>query len=133
MAKAPHNTDKRVGNMLRMRRLMLGLSQTEVANAVGVTFQQVQKYEKGTNRISASRLQEIAGLLQVPPHFFFGEALEPRSATERTSHSAMPSEVSDFVTSSDGLRLIKAFARISQQPLRKKIVKLVESISEPSS
>ena len=64
--KLPLPTDQHVGNRARMRRLMLGLSQTELATAVGVTFQQVQKYEKGTNRISASRLQQMSKVLNVP-------------------------------------------------------------------
>jgi transcriptional regulator with XRE-family HTH domain len=70
----PNPVDVHVGNRLRMRRLMLGLSQTAVADALGVTFQQVQKYEKGTNRVSASRLQLLAMLLQAPVPFFFERA-----------------------------------------------------------
>src|SRR5580704_14977680 len=69
--KHPHPTDKHVGNRVRMRRLMLGMSQEKLADQLGLTFQQVQKYEKGTNRISASRLQEISHVLEVPVPFFF--------------------------------------------------------------
>jgi transcriptional regulator with XRE-family HTH domain len=64
-------TDKHVGSRLRMRRLMLDMSQTDIANALGLTFQQVQKYEKGSNRVCASRLQHLSQILQVPVTFFF--------------------------------------------------------------
>src|SRR6185503_5060809 len=75
--KKPNPTDRHVGARVRMRRLMLDMTQTELANGLGLTFQQVQKYEKGTNRIGASRLQHIADLLQVPISFFFDGAGEP--------------------------------------------------------
>jgi transcriptional regulator with XRE-family HTH domain len=74
---APNPIDKHVGSRLRMRRLMLDMSQTDIADALGLTFQQVQKYEKGSNRISASRLQQLSQILQVPVPFFF-EARRPR-------------------------------------------------------
>jgi DNA-binding XRE family transcriptional regulator len=74
---APNPIDKHVGSRLRMRRLMLDMSQTDIADALGLTFQQVQKYEKGSNRISASRLQHLSQILQVPVPFFF-EARRPR-------------------------------------------------------
>jgi transcriptional regulator with XRE-family HTH domain len=77
--KRVHPTDKHVGNRLRMRRLMLNKSQSEIANALGLTFQQLQMYEKGTNRISASRLQRLCSILQVPVSFFFeGGPQEPK-------------------------------------------------------
>ena len=69
--KAPNPTDKHVGSRVRMRRMMLGMSQEKLGDALGLTFQQVQKYEKGTNRIGASRLQQISHILQVPVSFFF--------------------------------------------------------------
>src|ERR1700749_4595042 len=69
--KAPNPTDKHVGARVRMRRMMLGMSQEKLGDSLGLTFQQVQKYEKGTNRIGASRLQQISQILQVPVSFFF--------------------------------------------------------------
>jgi transcriptional regulator with XRE-family HTH domain len=69
--KAPNPIDKHVGSRVRMRRMMLGMSQEKLGDALGLTFQQVQKYEKGTNRIGASRLQQISNILQVPVAFFF--------------------------------------------------------------
>ena len=76
MKKAPNDTDKHVGSRVRMRRMILGMNQTALGDALGLTFQQVQKYEKGTNRIGASRLQHIAQILKVPVSFFFDGAPE---------------------------------------------------------
>src|SRR5271167_2492767 len=98
--------DKHVGSRLRMRRLMLDMSQTDVANALGLTFQQVQKYEKGWNRISASRLQHISQILQVPVPFFF-EGAPPasgvRPAAKGTADAPHLTYVADFLATSDGL------------------------------
>ena len=75
--KAPNPIDKHVGSRVRMRRMMVGMSQEKLGDALGLTFQQVQKYEKGTNRIGASRLQQISIILQVPVSFFFEGAPAP--------------------------------------------------------
>ena len=126
--------DKHVGSRLRMRRLMLGVSQTDVANALGLTFQQVQKYEKGTNRIGASRLQHISQILQVPVPFFF-EGAPSASGLPLADPDAAPSPsyVTDFFATSDGLSLMKAFMRITDPKLRRSIVRLVEEITpEPA-
>jgi transcriptional regulator with XRE-family HTH domain len=123
-------TDKHVGSRVRMRRLMLDLSQTDIADALGLTFQQVQKYEKGSNRISASRLQHLSQILQVPVPFFFEGA--PTASGARPSASAdddhSPSYVADFLATSDGLSLVKAFMSIEDAKLRRAIVRLVEEI-----
>ena len=111
-AKSPNPIDKHVGSRVRMRRMMLGMSQTAVGDALGLTFQQVQKYEKGTNRISASRLQEICQILQVPVPFFFEGAPPAPGAPERTGTPPAPDYVTDFLATSDGLALTKAFMRI---------------------
>src|ERR1700675_3418861 len=105
-----HPTDKHVGKRVRMRRLMLDMSQTNVADALGLTFQQVQKYEKGTNRIGASRLQHISQILQVPVPFFF-EGAPSASGLPLADPDAAPSPsyVTDFFATSDGLSLMKAF------------------------
>jgi transcriptional regulator with XRE-family HTH domain len=112
-----------------MRRLMLEKSQTELANALGITFQQIQKYEKGANRVGASRLQVIAHALQVPVSFFFEGA--PAIPDQKSPGAVAPSPafVSDFVTSSDGLTLMKAFTRIKDIRLRRSIVELVDCIA----
>lgn len=129
--KAPNPIDKHVGSRVRMRRMMLGMSQEKLGNNLGLTFQQVQKYEKGTNRIGASRLQQISHILQVPVSFFF-EGAPTISASVRTdgmSEAPSPAYVSDFLATSDGLALTKAFMRISDSKLRRRIVDLVEQIA----
>lgn len=129
MAKSPNPVDQYVGRRVRMRRLMLDLSQTRLADALGVTFQQVQKYEKGTNRISASRLQHISQILQVPIPFFF-EGLPPMAKGLKKAPDALfLTYISDFLASSDGLSLIKAFMQIKETGLRRSIVHLVEEVA----
>jgi transcriptional regulator with XRE-family HTH domain len=129
--KAPNPTDKHVGSRVRMRRMMLGMSQEKLGDALGLTFQQVQKYEKGTNRIGASRLQQISHILQVPVSFFFEGA--PAAITSLKSdgmgEAPSPAYVSDFLATSDGLALTKAFMRIEDSKLRRRIVDLVEQIA----
>jgi transcriptional regulator with XRE-family HTH domain len=115
-----------------MRRLMLELSQTQLADALGVSFQQVKKYEKGTNRISASRLQQIAHVLQAPIPFLF-EGLPPGKGDMRSPPAPFPTYVSDFLASADGLSLAKAFLQIKQPGLRRSIVHLVEEIADNNS
>jgi transcriptional regulator with XRE-family HTH domain len=129
--KAPNPTDKHVGSRVRMRRMMLGMSQEKLGDALGLTFQQVQKYEKGTNRIGASRLQQISQILQVPVSFFFEGAPAAQTATKTESMGDAPSPayVSDFLATSDGLALTKAFMRIDDSKLRRRIVDLVEQIA----
>ena len=126
--KAPNPIDKHVGSRVRMRRMMLSMSQEKLGGALGLTFQQVQKYEKGTNRIGASRLQQISHILQVPVAFFFeGAPAAPHS--EGMSEAPSPSYVSDFLATSDGLALTKAFMEIKEPKLRRRIVDLVEEIA----
>jgi transcriptional regulator with XRE-family HTH domain len=127
--KAPNPTDKHVGARVRMRRMMLGMSQEKLGDALGLTFQQVQKYEKGANRIGASRLQQIAHILQVPVSFFFdGAPSVPGQTTEGMAEAPSPAYVSDFLATSDGLALTKAFMRIKDAKLRRRIVDLVEQM-----
>jgi transcriptional regulator with XRE-family HTH domain len=129
--KAPNPIDKHVGSRVRMRRMMLSMSQEKLGDALGLTFQQVQKYEKGTNRIGASRLQQISNILQVPVEFFFEGAphVGGSSRSEGFADAPSPAYVSDFLASSDGLALTKAFMRISDPKLRRRIVDLVEQIA----
>jgi transcriptional regulator with XRE-family HTH domain len=121
--------DKYVGARLRMRRLMLGMSQTDVANALGLTFQQVQKYEKGTNRISASRLQRLCEILKVPIPFFFEGAPASIGLPDLDAKVQPPSYVNDFLATSDGLALVAAYARVRDPKVRRAIVALVEQIA----
>jgi len=129
--KAPNPIDKHVGSRVRMRRMMLSMSQEKLGDALGLTFQQVQKYEKGTNRIGASRLQAIANILQVPVSFFFEGAPHGPGGTANAGMSEAPSPayVSDFLATSDGLSLTKSFMRIKSSKLRRRIVDLVEQIA----
>ncbi|HLH97742.1 MAG TPA: helix-turn-helix transcriptional regulator [Xanthobacteraceae bacterium] len=127
--KAPNPIDKHVGSRVRMRRMMLSMSQEKLGGALGLTFQQVQKYEKGTNRIGASRLQQISHILQVPVAFFFEGAPSEQAPSEGFSEAPSPSYVSDFLATSDGLALTKAFMDIKEPRLRRRIVDLVEEIA----
>ena len=127
--KAPNPVDKYVGSRVRMRRIMLGMSQEKLGEALGLTFQQIQKYEKGTNRVGASRIQQISEILQVPVSFLFeggpSGTLDGAGFAEGTS----PSYVSDFLATSEGLALTRAFTRITDAKLRRSIVELVEQIA----
>ena len=129
MVKVTDSVDKHVGSRVRMRRKMLGMSQTKLGDGLGLTFQQVQKYEKGTNRIGASRLQHISQLLHVPAPYFFEGA--PHLAGQPKGNGAAPSPayVFDFLATTDGLALTKAFMQIKELRLRRRIVELVEEIA----
>src|SRR6267143_954898 len=127
--RGPNPTDRHVGSRVRMRRKMLAMSQTKLGAALVVTFQQVQKYEKGTNRIGASRLQQISHILQVPVAFFFEGAPNLHGSTEGMKEAPSPAYVSDFLATSEGLSLTKAFMRIKEPKLRRRIVDLVEEIA----
>jgi transcriptional regulator with XRE-family HTH domain len=134
--KAPNPIDKHVGSRVRMRRMMLGMSQEKLGDALALTFQQVQKYEKGTNRIGASRLSQISNILQVPVAFFFEGAphlADSNMMAESMESAPSPTYVSDFLATSDGLSLTKAFMRIPDPKLRRRIVDLVQQIAGEDS
>jgi transcriptional regulator with XRE-family HTH domain len=126
--KAPNPVDKYVGSRVRMRRIMLGMSQEKLGEALGLTFQQIQKYEKGTNRVGASRIQQISEILQVPVSFLFEGGPSTTAGVEGEGTS--PTYVSDFLATSEGLALTRAFTRISDAKLRRSIVDLVEKIAD---
>lgn len=127
--KSPNPIDKHVGARVRMRRMMVSMSQEKLGDKLGITFQQIQKYEKGTNRIGASRLQQIALVLSVPVGFFFEGAPTPDSMSSGLSESPSPAYVSDFLATSDGLALTKAFMKVKDAKVRRRIVDLVQSIA----
>ena len=110
--KVPEPVDRHVGSRVRMRRLMLGMSQTSLADKLGLTFQQVQKYEKGKNRMGSSRLQQIANILQVPVTFFFEDA---PGQTKPDGRGPSPAYVSDFLATTDGLHSQKLLCRSKMQ------------------
>ncbi|TMJ05255.1 MAG: helix-turn-helix transcriptional regulator [Alphaproteobacteria bacterium] len=126
--KAPNPIDKHVGSRVRMRRMMLGMSQEKLGDSLGLTFQQVQKYEKGTNRIGASRLQQISLILQVPVSFFFEGAPPPPGTATGLEEAPSPAYVTDFLATTDGLALVKAFMRIPNPRLRRRVVELVQEM-----
>jgi transcriptional regulator with XRE-family HTH domain len=128
MKKAPNPIDQHVGSRVRMRRMMVGMSQEKLGHRLDLTFQQVQKYEKGTNRIGASRLQQISHILQVPVSFFFDGAPTGTKAAEGVAAGSPPGDLSDFLASSEGLALTKAFMRIKHPKIRRRFVDLVESL-----
>jgi transcriptional regulator with XRE-family HTH domain len=127
--KSPNPIDKHVGSRVRMRRMMISMSQEKLGEQLGITFQQIQKYEKGTNRIGASRLQQIANVLGVPVAFFFEGAPTQQGTTGLFRESPSPAYVSDFLATSDGLALVKSFMRVKDPKVRRRIVDLVEAIS----
>jgi transcriptional regulator with XRE-family HTH domain len=134
--KVPNPIDRHVGSRVRMRRVMLGMSQEKLGDSLGLTFQQVQKYEKGTNRIGASRLQQISRTLDVPPAFFFDGApmldTAPGDDAAQIGVAEEPSSsyVADFLSTSEGLHLNMAFARIQDPKIRKRIIDLVVALAE---
>jgi transcriptional regulator with XRE-family HTH domain len=128
-AKTPDPVDKYVGSRVRMRRIMLSMSQEKLGDALGLTFQQIQKYEKGTNRIGASRLHQIADVLQVPVSFLFEGGPTGGIVVDGMSEAPSPSYVSDFLATSEGLALTRAFTKIDDAKLRRSIVDLVEQIA----
>lgn len=130
MIKVPNPTDKYVGARVRMRRIMMNMSQEKLGEALGVTFQQVQKYEKGANRISASRLQQISKTLEMPPAYFFEGAPGPDVATGEGFADSAVDYVADFLSTAEGLQLNKAFARIHDARVRRRIVDLVVALAD---
>lgn len=135
MKKVPNPIDKHVGSRVRMQRVLIGMSQERLGGALGLTFQQVQKYEKGTNRIGASRLQQIAGILNVPPAFFFDKMPDEHASAHGAPGLAEDGNgfVTDFLSTPEGLMLNKAFLRIKEARVRKKIIDLVNALADDSA
>ena len=119
--KSPQQTDVVVGHNIRFWRLERKMSQTDLANLLGLTFQQIQKYENGANRVGASRLMQIAEALEVPSHAFF------EGSGSETPETDSPIK---FVGDQQALRLVRAFADIEDAALRRSVVNLVEGIAE---
>jgi transcriptional regulator with XRE-family HTH domain len=121
-AKSPNSIDVYVGSRVRVRRKTLGMTQYGLAELLGITFQQIQKYEKGTNRIGASRLQRISEVLRVPIGFFFENSGSAQSDGET-------SELTGFLSSKEGLALNRAFMAIEDPNIRQKLVALAKSLA----
>lgn len=126
--KTPNPIDRHVGSRVRMRRMMISMSQEKLGERLGITFQQVQKYEKGTNRIGASRMHQIATTLGVPVAFFYEGAPSGDETAPGFADSGNPPYVSDFMATSEGLALAKAFMKVSDPKVRRRIVDLVEAM-----
>lgn len=116
-----------------MRRILAGVSRVQLATALGVTFQQVEKYEKGANRISASRLQQIGSVLGVSASFFFDGAPAANTSDVSRMGSVTFSDISSFLSTREGARLAKSFSRISSVRTRRRIVDLVAALGELES
>ena len=127
--KSPNPVDKHVGSRVRMRRMLVGMSQEKLGEALGVTFQQIQKYEKGTNRIGASRLHQIAASLGVPVSYLYEGAPELGESPSGFSDAPSPAYVADFMSTSEGLQLMKAFVRIKDAKVRRRIVELAAALA----
>lgn len=123
--KAPSGADVHIGARIRKRRMLLGMSQEKLGDALGVTFQQIQKYERGTNRISAGRLQNIGEVLSVPAAYFFEGLSDDPKRGDETEGSVL-----DILGTSEGFRLARAFASIEDGRLRQKIVELVDAMAK---
>lgn len=128
--KKPNPIDVYVGSRIRLRRNMLGLSQEKLGENLGITFQQIQKYEKGTNRVGASRLQAIASILNVPVAFFFEDAPGPEGGgSPGLAEEGSSAYVVDFINSAEGLQLNRAFVRIGDPKVRRKVIELVKAMA----
>jgi transcriptional regulator with XRE-family HTH domain len=125
VTKKANPIDAQVGNRVRIRRMLIGMSQEKLGDLLGLTFQQVQKYEKGVNRIGAGRLFEIARILGVPIDFFYDGV----AASAETLVSAAP-PVMEFVSSGEGLQLSLAFMKIKDPKVRKRVLDLVKSLAD---
>jgi len=132
-ARRPNPMDIHVGTRVRLRRILLGMSQEKLGERLGLTFQQIQKYEKGVNRIGASRLFDMSRVLGVPVQFFYDEAPLPVTVTD--SHPAGFSErpndsyLAEFLNSREGIELNRAFVRIADPKLRRSIIELVRAMA----
>jgi transcriptional regulator with XRE-family HTH domain len=127
--KQANPVDGQVGNRVRLRRMLVGMSQERLGELLGLTFQQVQKYEKGVNRIGAGRLYQVAQILGVPINYFY-EGVTPQSAESIRNGDSSTPPVMEFLSSGEGLQLTLAFMRIKDSKVRKRVIDLVKSLAE---
>ena len=126
--RGPNSIDRHVGSRIRLRRQLLNLSQERLGEELGVTFQQVQKYERGTNRVGAGRLWHLAKVLDVPVSFFYEGAVDSGQLAGFADNDQTPL-VDDFIQSADGVALAQAFARINDSKVRRRILELVRTLA----
>jgi len=130
-ARSPNPVDLHVGGRVRLRRKLIGISQEQLADALGLTFQQVQKYERGSNRVSASKLYTIARTLGVPIAFFFDGLADPMEDNQGVEVQAKAERmVMDFLATSEGLELAKLFPQVSRGPVRRQVLDLVRAMAD---
>jgi transcriptional regulator with XRE-family HTH domain len=131
-SRKPNPVDIHVGGRVRFRRMLLGMSQEKLGERLGLTFQQVQKYEKGINRVGASRLYDLSQVLGVPIQFFYDEAPgQPSDSAGLANNGDRPSEstITEFLNTREGLELNKAFVRIHDPKVRRAVVELARSLA----
>jgi transcriptional regulator with XRE-family HTH domain len=127
--KQPNPIDAQVGNRVRLRRMLIGMSQEKLGEMLGLTFQQVQKYEKGVNRIGAGRLFHVSRILGVPIDYFYEGVMEQLPARGFAEENGNP-PVMEFLSSGEGLQLSLAFMRIREPKVRKRVLDLVKSLAD---
>ena len=134
MATKRNPVDAHVGSRLRLRRTLLGMSQEKLGDAVGLTFQQIQKYEKGANRIGASRLFEFSRVLDVPPSFFFDDMPDDLAGapTEPSSGAEAHDGGQDPLARRETLELVRAYYKIAEPAVRKRLFELVKAVAGPA-
>jgi transcriptional regulator with XRE-family HTH domain len=126
--KQPNPVDAQVGNRVRLRRMLIAMSQEKLGQFLGLTFQQIQKYEKGVNRIGAGRLFNIARVLGVPVTYFYEDTTGDESMPGFAEAAGAP-PVMEFLGSAEGLQLSLAFMRIKEPKVRKRVIELVKSLA----
>jgi transcriptional regulator with XRE-family HTH domain len=130
--KRPNPIDVHVGSRIRLRRNMIAMSQEKLGERLGITFQQIQKYEKGTNRVGASRLQAISAILNVPVEYFFQDAPREDGQPNGFGEDAAAPLVPDFLSSAESMQLSRAFMKISDPKVRRKIIDLIKTLADDS-
>lgn len=132
VTRKPNPVDIHVGGRIRLRRMMSGLSQERLGEQMGLTFQQIQKYEKGANRVGASRLFQLAKVLEVPVSYFFDDLEQPETDHQATGFAEPRSQdfVLEFLNSREGLELNRAFVKIEDPKVRRRVIDLIRSLSE---
>lgn len=126
----PHPVDRHVGRRVKLRRMALEISQDTLGKAMGVTFQQIQKYEKGVNRISASKIYELAGQLEVPIQYFFDGYADGSGYGAGFAEAAEGDPFMDLLQSPEGVQLCRYFASIKDPKVKRRVLDLVKSIAE---
>ncbi|MBN8543206.1 MAG: helix-turn-helix transcriptional regulator [Alphaproteobacteria bacterium] len=131
-----HPVDVHVGKRLRLKRTIMGLSQESIGKAIGVTFQQIQKYERGINRMGASRLYDFAKTLNVPVSYFFegfGDELTVDSAVMGMAEGEAPAYEHEQVSSRETMDIMRAYYKIKNPAVRKRIIELIKAVSEENA